>query len=52
MIGVKTIDDDLFGPAGERFSNTNIIGKILEIEKLKHFKDGDIIYILESSKEE
>ena len=52
MIGVKTVDDDLFGPTGERFANTNIIGKILEIDKLKHFKDGDVMYILESIKEE
>ncbi|MBP1909699.1 putative methanogenesis marker protein 3 [Methanolobus bombayensis] len=52
MIGVKLNDDDLFGPTGERFGSTNIIGKILEPEKLKHFKDGDMMYILESSKEE
>ncbi|WMW23475.1 methanogenesis marker 3 protein [Methanolobus mangrovi] len=52
MIGVKTSDDDLFGPTGERFANTNIIGKILEIDKLKHFKDGDVMYVLESIKEE
>ncbi|SFM68781.1 putative methanogenesis marker protein 3 [Methanolobus profundi] len=52
MVGVKTTDDDLFGPTGERFSNTNIIGKILDVEKLRHFKDGDIVYILERSKEE
>ncbi len=52
IVGVKTMDDDLFGPTGERFANTNIIGKILEIDKLKHFKDGDVMYILEHSKEE
>ncbi|WP_406670558.1 methanogenesis marker 3 protein [Methanolobus sp. ZRKC4] len=52
MVGVKTTDDDLFGPTGERFANTNIIGKILEIDKLKHFKDGDVMYILERSREE
>ncbi len=52
MVGVKTSDDDLFGPTGEKFANTNIIGKILETDKLKHFKDGDIMYILESSREE
>lgn len=52
MIGVKTTDDDLFGPTGERFVNTNIVGKILEIDKLKHFKDGDVMYILEGSREE
>ncbi|WP_342665138.1 methyl-coenzyme M reductase-associated protein Mmp3 [Methanolobus tindarius] len=52
MIGVKLADDDLFGPTGERFGNTNIIGKILNPEKLKHFKDNDLMYVLESSKEE
>lgn len=52
MIGVKTIDDDLFGPAGEKFANTNIIGRIVEIDKLRHFKDGDLVYILERSMEE
>ncbi|WP_340820783.1 methanogenesis marker 3 protein [Methanolobus sp. WCC4] len=52
MVGVKTTDDDLFGPTGEKFGNTNIIGKILDIEKLKHFKDDDLMYILERSREE
>ncbi|MEZ5336604.1 MAG: methanogenesis marker 3 protein [Methanolobus sp.] len=52
MVGVKAIDDDLFGPAGEKFANTNIIGRIVEIDKLKHFKDGDLMYILERSREE
>lgn len=52
IVGVKTMDDDLFGPTGERFANTNIIGRILEIDKLKHFKDGDVMYVLEHSKEE
>ena len=52
MIGVKTMDDDLFGPTGEKFANTNIIGKILDIDKLKHLKEGDVMYILESGKVE
>jgi UPF0288 family protein (methanogenesis marker protein 3) len=39
MVGVKTEDDDLFGPTGERFASTNIIGRILDIDKLKQFKD-------------
>ena len=33
-IGVKLGDDDLFGPTGEKFSSTNIIGRIIEPEKL------------------
>jgi UPF0288 family protein (methanogenesis marker protein 3) len=48
MVGVKTEDDDLFGPTGERFASTNIIGRILDIDKLKHFKDGDVMYVTES----
>ncbi|MGP8320293.1 MAG: methyl-coenzyme M reductase-associated protein Mmp3 [Methanosarcinaceae archaeon] len=52
MVGVKTEDDDLFGPTGEKFTSTNIIGRILDINKLKHFKDGDIMYVAESIREE
>ncbi|MGP8321509.1 MAG: methyl-coenzyme M reductase-associated protein Mmp3 [Methanosarcinaceae archaeon] len=52
MVGVKTEDDELFGPTGERFTSTNIIGRIMDIDKLKHFKDGDIMYVTESIGEE
>ncbi|MEZ5335755.1 MAG: methanogenesis marker 3 protein [Methanolobus sp.] len=38
MVGVKAIDDDLFGPAGEKFANTNIIGRIVEIDKTQAFQ--------------
>lgn len=47
LIGVKTVDDDHFGPTGEKFTSTNIIGKILEPEKLENLKEGDTVYILE-----
>lgn len=46
-IGVKLEDDDLFGPTGEKFSSTNIIGRILQPEKLKGIREGDAIYITE-----
>ncbi|MDW7732892.1 MAG: methanogenesis marker 3 protein [Methanolobus sp.] len=52
MVGVKAEDSDLFGPTGEKFTSTNIIGKILEMEKLSNLKDGDIMYVIESSREE
>ncbi|MBW6470372.1 MAG: methanogenesis marker 3 protein [Methanosarcinaceae archaeon] len=52
MVGVKTEDDDLFGPTGEKFTSTNIIGRILDIDKLKHFKDGDVMYVTEALKED
>ncbi|MBC7085374.1 MAG: methanogenesis marker 3 protein [Methanomethylovorans sp.] len=51
MIGVKTKDDDMFGPTGEKFISTNIIGRILDIEKLQHFKEGDKIYVIETKQE-
>lgn len=49
MVGVKLIDDDKYGPTGEKFECSNIIGKVLEPERLKGIKAGDIIYIREIS---
>lgn len=49
MVGVKLVDDDRYGPTGEKFECTNIIGKVLEPERLKSIKVGDIIYIREVS---
>ena len=51
MVGIKTKDDDLFGPTGEKFISTNIIGRILDTEKLQHFKEGDKIYVIERNRE-
>ena len=47
MVGIKLLDDERYGPTGEKFECTNIIGKVLEPERLKYFKVGDIIYIRE-----
>jgi UPF0288 family protein (methanogenesis marker protein 3) len=46
-IGARLVDDDLFGPTGEKFSSTNIIGRIIEPERLKGIEEGDAIYISE-----
>ena len=46
-IGVKLADDDLFGPTGEKFSSTNIIGRVIDPEKLKGVKEGDVVYVSE-----
>lgn len=46
-IGVRLVDDDLFGPTGEKFSSTNIIGRILEPERLIGIEEGDAIYVSE-----
>ncbi len=52
MVGVKLEDNDLFGPTGEKFASTNIIGRVIETEKLRNLKDDDIMYVVESSTEE
>ena len=49
MIGVKLVDDTKYGPTGEKFECTNIIGKVIHPERLKGVKAGDIVYIREVS---
>ena len=49
MIGVRLVEDKKYGPTGEKFECTNIIGKVIEPERLKGMKVGDIIYIKEVS---
>ncbi len=49
MVGVRLTDDERYGPTGEKFECTNIIGKVIEPERLKGIKVGDIIYIREVS---
>jgi putative methanogenesis marker protein 3 len=46
-IGVRIGDDELFGPTGERFSSTNIVGRIINPEKLLGVKEGETIYVTE-----
>ncbi|WP_456371887.1 methyl-coenzyme M reductase-associated protein Mmp3 [Methanocaldococcus sp.] len=47
MIGVRFKDSDKFGPTGESFEKTNIIGRIVEnAEYLKNVKHGEDVYIL------
>ncbi|MBO4302683.1 methanogenesis marker 3 protein [Methanosarcinaceae archaeon] len=46
-VGVRLADEDLFGPTGEKFSATNIIGKVLTPEKLRGLGDGDVVYVKE-----
>jgi UPF0288 family protein (methanogenesis marker protein 3) len=50
LVGVKLIDDKRYGPSGEKFEATNIIGRVLEPEKLRDVKEGETIYLLEVRK--
>lgn len=47
MVGVKLAEDKRYGPSGEKFEATNIIGRVMEPEKLRDVKEGETIYILE-----
>lgn len=47
LVGVRISGNNEFGPTAEPFDGTNIIGRIIDVEKLKKFKEGDIIYIRE-----
>jgi putative methanogenesis marker protein 3 len=50
LLGVKLVDDKRYGPSGEKFEATNIIGRVLEPEKLQQVSDGETIYVLEVRK--
>jgi len=47
MVGVKLAEDKRYGPSGEKFEATNIIGRVLEPEKLKDVQEGETVYIME-----
>jgi len=46
MVGVRFEDHQEFGPTGEPFQGTNIIGKVIKgMENLEKYKEGDTIYV-------
>lgn len=48
IIGVRFEDNDEYGPTGEPFNGTNIIGSIVKgLESLEKFKEGDLVYVAE-----
>jgi putative methanogenesis marker protein 3 len=47
LVGMKLVDDKRYGPSGEKFEATNVIGRVLEPEKLKDVSEGETIYIKE-----
>lgn len=49
MIGVRFENNDEFGPTGEPFNGTNIVGKVVKgLENLEKFKEGDVVYVARS----
>ena len=48
LIGIRTVDTTDFGPTGEAFSATNVVGEVVgNIEGLNKLKDGSTLYIYE-----
>ncbi len=47
LVGVKLVEDRRYGPSGEKFEATNVIGRVLEPEKLKDVTEGETVYVLE-----
>lgn len=49
MVGVRFEDNDEFGPTGEPFGGTNIVGNVVRgLENLEKFKEGDTVYVTRS----
>lgn len=47
LVGVRTSENSEFGPTSEPFEGTNIIGKVLDLEKLAALQEKEIVYIRE-----
>jgi putative methanogenesis marker protein 3 len=47
LVGVRSVASKDFGPTSEPFEATNIIGKVIETEKIASLKEGDTVYIRE-----
>ncbi len=47
MVGVRTTESSEFGPTSEPFSGTNVIGTVVDPEKLEGLKEGTMVYIRE-----
>lgn len=47
MTGVRTVVNEEYGPTGEPFEGTNVIGTIIDIDKLPHLKEGTTVFIRE-----
>ncbi|MGZ4879662.1 MAG: methyl-coenzyme M reductase-associated protein Mmp3 [Halobacteriota archaeon] len=48
LIGVRLEDNKKYGPTGERFNSTNIIGRIVNTEPLQNVRENETIFISET----
>lgn len=47
LIGVRFSQSVKFGPTGEKYAATNIVGRVLDLEKLKKIREKDTVYFRE-----
>ena len=47
LVGVRISANKEFGPTSEPFEGTNIIGRVLDLDKLKSIKEKDTVYVRE-----
>lgn len=47
MVGVRTNENSEFGPTSEPFSGTNVLGRVVDLDKLSALKEGDMVYFRE-----
>ena len=47
MVGVRTSENSEFGPTSEPFSGTNVIGRVVDLQKLTALQEGDMVYFRE-----
>ncbi|EHQ35721.1 methyl-coenzyme M reductase-associated protein Mmp3 [Methanoplanus limicola] len=47
LVGIRTAPNSDFGPTSEPFNATNVIGRLIDTDKLKFIEEGSRIYIME-----
>jgi UPF0288 family protein (methanogenesis marker protein 3) len=47
LVGVRLSASKEFGPTSEPFEGTNIIGRVIDTEKLKKVREKETVYIRE-----
>jgi UPF0288 family protein (methanogenesis marker protein 3) len=50
MVGIRLSENLEFGPTSEPFDGTNLIGAVINTDKLKTLKEGQIVYIREAKR--
>lgn len=47
IVGVRSVPSSEYGPTSEPFSGTNLIGMVLEMEKIAGLEEGDTVFFKE-----